>query len=459
MPTIQNRLQRGFAPPDVIKGLSTTFRIPQFYFDDMGWNANGFSGALESHDQEDGRKIHTYCTYSRYLSKRVTELEDSGSSKQNRTGAREPTAGEKKARDEEEFNKMEAEKWTDPDSESSAESLVHNGGLPGTKNVPQIEPKVGKHRESLPPIYDYDWDFMGFCTLWKGETSDESSTAGGIKKTFTNVLLCFDLSRGLKKNLMAAVKTARQSLVARSRDPFCLLNVANDVVVEHFHTTLWTFQKPIRNIEKTRLTGWDADPQGNTSKEHRDSQVKELVNRYAEMHELNRHVHHIAEVLQVASRTIESTIVTHNALDSNDITTGVSQSLQFQALFIGNLRCRADAFTDRMKNETRFGFFGMNFFTMDGDWNFATQLWIFFVITGPITFAGLLLFLFELNVVGWVRETIAGPAKKYFRERRKREATSDDKTSLRNDVPLPAQNKFLIPSADNTIPHADSLPV
>ena len=72
------------------------------------------------------------------------------------------------------------------------------------------------------------------------------------------------------------------------------------------------------------------------------------------MHELNRHVHHIAEVLQVASRNIESTIVAHDALDLNHIATGVSQGLRFQALFMGNLKCRADAFTDRMKNETRF---------------------------------------------------------------------------------------------------------
>ena len=268
MPTIQNRLQRRFAPNDVIDGLSRKFHIPQFFFDDMGWNANGFFGASESHDQENGRRIHTYCksnapdvertnvlgTYSRYLSKRVTERKDSGSFKQNQTGAREQTAEEKQALEEEEFNKMEAEKGAGPDSESSQESVVHrNRGPLGTQDAPQIEPKVGKHRGS--DLYAYDWDFMGFCTVWKGETPCESCT-GGAKDSFTNVLLCFDLSNGLKEELMAAVGTARQRLVAHLKDPFCLLNVANGVVLEHFYKTLWTFQGPVRNIEKVLCPGY-----------------------------------------------------------------------------------------------------------------------------------------------------------------------------------------------------------
>lgn len=88
------------------------------------------------------------------------------------------------------------------------------------------------------------------------------------------------------------------------------------------------------------------------------------------MHELNRHVHHIAEVLQVASRTLKSAVVAHGELrqygqnDQNgqngqngqtaQPARGISQDLRFQSLFAGNLKSRADAFTDRMKNETRF---------------------------------------------------------------------------------------------------------
>jgi hypothetical protein len=53
---------------------------------------------------------------------------------------------------------------------------------------------------------------------------------------------------------------------------------------------------------------------------------------------------------------------------------------------------------------------------------FAALLWYFFVITGLITFAGLLLFLFELNVVGWVKETLTVPVKEHARERRKPDA-------------------------------------
>lgn len=97
----------------------------------------------------------------------------------------------------------------------------------------------------------------------------------------------------------------------------------------------------------------------------------------------------------------------------------------------------------------------MNFFTMDGDWKFATQLWFFFVITGPITFAGLLLFLFEMNVVGWVKETFTEPVKKHFRERQMRKAASGNKALLRSIVPLHPQNKIVISSGDRTVLRKD----
>lgn len=113
------------------------------------------------------------------------------------------------------------------------------------------------------------------------------------------------------------------------------------------------------NLSKTRLEGWPKTPQNDRSESAREQEVMTLMGKYAAMHELNRHVHHIAEAMQVASNTLENIIKAHDSLDTTNgqpphRSDDISNSLRFQTVYTDNLRCRADAFVDRMKNETRF---------------------------------------------------------------------------------------------------------
>lgn len=87
---------------------------------------------------------------------------------------------------------------------------------------------------------------MGICTYWRRT----AAAGGGAGNAFLNVIICFDLSKDLKKKMMLAISDARFEIAERINDPFCLLNIANNVVVEHLHRTLWSFQQPIRHVEK-----------------------------------------------------------------------------------------------------------------------------------------------------------------------------------------------------------------
>ncbi|KIW19261.1 hypothetical protein PV08_03555 [Exophiala spinifera] len=412
MPSIEKRLERGFAPENLVDDISSRFKIPKFFFDDMGWNANGFFRSSEFGNRNLNTEAYSYCTSSRYLTKSVGEKGQVVD--QNTVQDRMRNPGRQTLS---EFSDLEDEKWT----WTSADVGPPQTSTPSS-DPPSYRSSTRNQRENS-PSYKYTWDFMGFCTYWR-----RTRPQGGEESTYLNIILCFDLSKELKKRIIMAISDSRSEIAQRLSDPFCLLNMANNVVVEHLHRTLWSFQQPIRNVEKTRLEGWTKtlqDENDDRSESTREREVVTLMGKYAAMHELNRHVHHIAEAMQVASNTLGNIVKAHDSLQSvgdqpQHRSDDIANNLRFQTLYTDNLRCRADAFVDRMKNETRFGFFGMNFFSVgDGaKWTWVPKFWMFFVITAPITFAGLVLFMFEVNVVGWIRRKFSQPVKVWYRTQR-----------------------------------------
>lgn len=222
-------------------------------------------------------------THSRFLTKRVTE-------KEGTPRAETEEDREKKAKELDEFNKMDAAKWRDTDPESPQESVANTPAQPANtrrdasrekKKQLKKKPKEKKQPESERTkrkqqsiVYSYAWDFMGFCTLWRsgprtnrppsqntnGAAVDPAVVpAGGpavdqpggqVDRVVTNVLLCFDLPRDLKQKLIAVVAEKRRCLATQLHDPFCLLTIANAVVIGRFNQSLWTFQTPVRNVEK-----------------------------------------------------------------------------------------------------------------------------------------------------------------------------------------------------------------
>lgn len=63
----------------------------------------------------------------------------------------------------------------------------------------------------------------------------------------------------------------------------------------------------------------------------------------------------------------------------------------------------------------------MNFFSIDDttNWTWVANFWMFFAFTAPITFAGLVLFMFEVNVVGWIRRKFSKPVKDWYSGKRR----------------------------------------
>ncbi|KIW40528.1 hypothetical protein, variant 2 [Exophiala oligosperma] len=462
MPSIEKRLERGFAPDQLIDDLSSRFNIPEFFFDVAGWNANGFFRSSELGNRDPSTSApYSYCTSSRFLTKNVMDKVSVGD--QNTVPGHTSDAAAR--RHFSEFSDAEDEKWT----WTSADTGPPQASTPSS-NPPSYR-SLTRNPNPKSPSYKYTWDFMGFCTYWRRT----AIRGGGGQYAFLNIIVCFDLSKEIKKKIMAAISNARFDIAQGLHDPFCLLNVANNVMIEHFHRSLWSFQPPIRNVEKTRLEGWVKTLQNDGGDTARAREVTALVAKYAAMHELNRHVHHIAEAMQVASNTLKNITEAHDSLCSatspaQHTSDNISNNLRFQTVYTDNLRCRADAFVDRMKNETRFisnrvaiedndvskgilaetrndgrvlsetvsvltllflpgtfvsGFFGMNFFSVDGNgWKWLPNFWMFFAFTAPITFAGLVLFMFEVNVVGWSRRNFSKPVKNWYLDKQRKRSRS-----------------------------------
>lgn len=83
---------------------------------------------------------------------------------------------------------------------------------------------------------------------------------------------------------------------------------------------------------------------------------------------------------------------------------------------------RDDTDTDFVVSQ---GFFGMNFFSVDGNgWKWLPNFWMFFAFTAPITFAGLVLFMFEVNVVGWSRRNFSKPVKNWYLDKQRKRSRS-----------------------------------
>lgn len=100
--------------------------------------------------------------------------------------------------------------------------------------------------------YDYDWHFMAFCTLWRSSRRD-SETYGGPAKTKestdeTNILVCFDLDDEFILRLRRLLHNA--DLKKWEEEPFLMLEFALSIVVDQCEEDLWSFQKPVRNIER-----------------------------------------------------------------------------------------------------------------------------------------------------------------------------------------------------------------
>lgn len=102
------------------------------------------------------------------------------------------------------------------------------------------------------PEYEYDWHFMAFCTLWRSSRLDSEIDNGPAKTEEsadeTNILVCFDLDDEFVLRLRRLLHNA--DFRKWEEEPFLMLEFALSIVVDQFEEDLWSFQKPVRDIEK-----------------------------------------------------------------------------------------------------------------------------------------------------------------------------------------------------------------
>ncbi|CAI7623584.1 unnamed protein product [Penicillium crustosum] len=309
------------------------------------------------------------------------------------------------------------------------------------------------------PEYEYDWHFMAFCTLWRSSRLD-SNTDNGPGKTGepadeTNVLVCFDLDDEFVLQLRRLLHNA--DLRKWEEEPFLMLEFALSIVVDQCEEDLWSFQKPVRDIEKSRERIFKE-----TSSYTKDETFDFLVERYKQLHELSRHVIHISETMDAASNNLGAIVRDHDlwiesSLHSSAATKRVSKALLLRENMISNLNFRAKAFVSRMDNEIKCasnfvavgdsniskgilkqtrnegkvlsdtvsaltllflpstfisGFFGMNFFTLESNqttqklqWETHPKIWIFFVCSIPITILGFFHFMLKFDFHDFIKDT------------------------------------------------------
>ncbi|KAK4863266.1 hypothetical protein LT330_002044 [Penicillium expansum] len=284
---------------ELCRELVKKFFLPEFFFRRLGWNANGMFGSAENLSQTD--KETSYGTFSRFLSKKVREKDPE----------RAPT------------------------------------------------PKTQHDKDLLPtfaPEYEYDWHYMAFCTLWRSscltpETNNGQATTQKPADE-TNILLCFDLDDELVLRLRRLLHNA--DLRDWKKEPFLMLESALSIVVDQCEEDLWSFQKPVRDIEKTR--GQEVFKQ--TGSFDNDETFEFLVERYTRLHELSRHVIHISETMDAASSNLGAIVRDHDLwtrsnTPSSAATKRLSKALLLRENMIHNLNFRAKAFVGRMDNEIK----------------------------------------------------------------------------------------------------------
>ncbi|KAJ5208185.1 hypothetical protein N7449_002564 [Penicillium cf. viridicatum] len=390
---------------ELCRELVKKFFLPEFFFRRLGWNANGMFGSTENLSQSD--KETSYGTFSRFLSKKVTTK----------------------------------------DSEKVSTSK------PAT------------------PEYDYDWHFMAFCTLWRSSHRDSETYSGPAKTKEstdeTNILVCFDLDDEFILRLRRLLHNA--DLKKWEEEPFLMLEFALSIVVDQCEEDLWSFQKPVRNIERVlfalSLLQDTTRGQGvfkKTGTSNNDETFEVLVKRYNQLHELSRHLIHISETMDAASNNLGAIVRDHDLwIESNPrssaATKRLSKALLLRENMISNLNFRAKAFVSRMDNEIKCasnfvavgdsniskdilaqtrnegkvlsetvsaltllflpstfisGFFGMNFFTLESNqttqklqWETHPKIWIFFVCAIPITILGFFRFMLKFDFHVFIKDT------------------------------------------------------
>lgn len=256
-------------------------------------------------------------------------------------------------------------------------------------------------------------------------------------------VLCIDTPKELPSKLRDALQKAPPDI----KDPFGLHVPLIDQIVKLYDNSIWSIRHPIRTIEKNRQ-----------------------IPDFEEMHEISRHAVHISEVLSVTIETIENIQRQQKAIYevlSSDLGRTYREQMQeytsFQLQILKNLKQRSSSNYERLKSEMVLAYnmiaqqhnitarqdnnvmksiglltmtflpatfisalFSTTFFTFGDDgWQASEKVWIYCVITIPLTV--LVLVFWRL----WLAGSISHMWKKFL------EKLKNEKTAASNEDPPP----------------------
>lgn len=162
----------------------------------------------------------------------------------------------------------------------------------------------------------------------------------------------FDDASKIKDELVKGIRD--YGLDRLSVNPGALHDAVVRVIVKRYDKALWLFRQPVRKIEKGRQA---FAKRIQTLAQQSLEDGEGMMGDYISMHELSRHVVHMSETLQVATKTMKAilrNVESRDATEENQETkNNVLEGLRMSSRFMSNLKLRADAFEDRLDNEIR----------------------------------------------------------------------------------------------------------
>ncbi|KAL3452218.1 hypothetical protein BJX65DRAFT_208602 [Aspergillus insuetus] len=273
----------------------------------------------------------------------------------------------------------------------------------------------------------YHWLFLAFFTLWVKPGKDNAKPA--------QIILCFDDANGRR------VERAINKTLADIACPYSLISRLAESITLVFDDALWSFRTPIRQIEKNRTEFSRNAMSVIVHGENTDAKSLNLkdgiIDVYAQMHELARHVIHFQETIEAAKTSMRQMVESASLYCKDSCSV---PRIKHWALLVHNLKPRADGFKERLQNEIALayntvnaqqlgearsllqesrsdgkhiswmvgflsivflpgtfvsGFFSMTFFdseTAGAWWHDTPNLWLYFAITIPLTVTGLVTF-------------------------------------------------------------------
>ncbi|KAI9167885.1 Mg2+ transporter protein, CorA-like/Zinc transport protein ZntB [Paramyrothecium foliicola] len=191
----------------------------------------------------------------------------------------------------------------------------------------------------------YSWLFLAVSVLWVQPEKGKLSC----------IMVCYDDCSKIRDEILDAFKSYPRANI--KENAFSVYDALLQAIVMQYDQALWLFRTPVRNIEKNRRR-FALSIKGLPEQDL--SNGEGVIGSHIAMHELSRHAIHMSETLQVAAKTVKSTLrhFESHLVPNQPGPTAVNiiAGLHYSSSVLANLKLRADAFVSRIDNEIQLAY-------------------------------------------------------------------------------------------------------